>query len=75
VRYPAVYVILTRGQEAQAEMYAGVPAEAFAEMEAALLTTGRFVVAYHNVDADILVYVHPPAQMHTAHLRALRGIS
>lgn len=80
VRYPAVYVILSRSQKAQAQLFAGVSPAAFEGVEDALLESGRFELIYSNSDADILVYVHPhsvgalPNHSYTAH-QIPRGIS
>lgn len=58
-KYPAAYIIFTRSQEAQAEMFSGVPHSAFDAVEYALLSSGKFVLIYKNSDAEILMYVRP----------------
>jgi phosphate starvation-inducible membrane PsiE len=56
-QYPRTYIIFTRSQRAQAEMFYSVPASDFDTVEQDLLATGKFVLIYHNPDADVLVYV------------------
>jgi len=58
-KYPAAYVIFTRSQMAQAQMFYGVPPSALRGVEQALLQSGKFVLVYSNADTDILVYVRP----------------
>jgi hypothetical protein len=58
-KYPAAYVILTRSQMAQAQMFYGVPPSALRGVEQALLESGKFVLLYSNPDADILMYARP----------------
>jgi hypothetical protein len=58
-RYPAVYVIFSRSQKAEAQMFAGVAPAAFAGVENALLQSGRFELIYSNRDAEILEYIYP----------------
>lgn len=58
-QYPAVYVIFSRSQKAQAQMFAGISPTAFEEAENELLGSGSFELIYTNSDADILVYVQP----------------
>lgn len=57
-QYPETYIIFTRSQKAQAEMFYSVPASDFDQVEQGLLASGKFILIYHNPDADILVYVH-----------------
>jgi hypothetical protein len=71
-QYPAVYVIFSRSQKAQAQLYAGVPAATFTAVERALLTTGRFSIVYSNPDADVLVYSHLPATYVSPHPRGIQ---
>lgn len=59
--YPAAFVIFTRSQKAQAQMFYGVPPSALDGVEDALLRSGKFVLVYRNADADVLRYV-PPQQ-------------
>ena len=61
-RYPAVYVIFTRSQKAQAQMFGGVSPVALDGVENALLRSGDFAMIYSNTDADILVYTHSRQQ-------------
>ena len=61
-RYPAVYVIFTRSQKAQAQMFGGVSPVALEGVENALLRSGDFAMIYSNTDADILVYTHSRQQ-------------
>jgi hypothetical protein len=72
-RYPAVYVIFSRSQKAQAQMFASVSPAAFDAVQDALLASGRFELIYQNPDAEILLYLHshpvdtlesPPPQPH-----------
>jgi hypothetical protein len=65
-KYPAAYVIITRSQMAQAQLFYGVPPSALRGVEQALLESGRFVLVYHNADADILVYARPQVARPTA---------
>jgi hypothetical protein len=58
-RYPAVYVIFSRSQKAQAQMFAGVSPAAFDVVQDALLASGRFELIYQNPDAEILLYIRP----------------
>ncbi len=58
-KYPAAFIIFTRSQEAQAQMFSGIPQSAFDDIENALLSSGRFVLIYKNSDAEILMYVRP----------------
>ncbi|PWT78529.1 MAG: hypothetical protein C5B60_01030, partial [Chloroflexi bacterium] len=58
-RYPAVYVIFSRSQTAQAQMYGAVSPTAFDVLKDTLLASGRFELIYQNPDAEILLYVHP----------------
>jgi hypothetical protein len=58
-RYPAVYVIFSRSQRAQAQMFAGVSPAAFDAVQDALVASGRFELIYQNPDAEILLYLHP----------------
>jgi hypothetical protein len=58
-RYPAVYVIFSRSQKAQAQMFAGVSPAAFDALQDALVASGRFELIYQNPDAEILLYLHP----------------
>jgi hypothetical protein len=58
-QYPAAYVIITRSQKAQAEMFYSMPASSFDSIERTLLASGKFVLVYRNPDADILMYVRP----------------
>ncbi len=60
-QYPESYVIFTRSQKAQAQMFYGVPPAALEAVEQALLASGKFTLIYSNPDADILQYVHPPS--------------
>lgn len=60
-KYPAAYVIFTRSQMAQAQMFYDVSPSALRGVEQALLQSGKFVLIYSNSDADILVYVHSHA--------------
>ncbi len=70
-KYPSTYVIFSRSQKAQAQIFAGVPPSAFTSVENALLASGKFRVAYTNPDAEVLAYFHPPntAALHGHHLR------
>lgn len=63
-KYPASFVIFTRSQQAQAEMFYSVPASDFRAVEAKLIQSGRFIKIYSNTDADILMYV-PITRPHT----------
>jgi GT2 family glycosyltransferase len=56
-RYPAAYVIFTRSERAQAQMYNDVSPEAFDQLEQTLLQSGRFTVIYSTPDAQVLEYV------------------
>jgi hypothetical protein len=58
-RYTAVYVIFSRSQKAEAQMFAGVTPAAFAGVENALLQSGRFELIFSNRDAEILEYIYP----------------
>jgi hypothetical protein len=58
-KYPAAYVIITRSQMAQAQLFYGVPPSALRGVEQALLESGRFVLLYSNPDADVLLYARP----------------
>jgi hypothetical protein len=70
-KYPAAYVILTRSQMAQAQLFYGVPPSALRGVEQALLESGKFVLVYRNPDADILMYARlqlasSPASKHSS---------
>ncbi len=45
-KYPAAYVIVTRSQMAQAQLFYGVPPSALRGVEQALLESGKFVLVY-----------------------------
>jgi hypothetical protein len=51
------FLILTRAQEAEVEMYGLLPAGAYQRMEAAVEHSPRFVVVYRNQDAVVLELV------------------
>lgn len=55
-RMPSVYIIFTRGQQAQFTAYQGAPGNALPKLEAALLKSGKFQQVYHNPDAQILLF-------------------
>ena len=74
-KYPSAYVIFSRSQKAQAQMFAGVPPSAFTAVEGALLASGKFTLIYSNPDAEILAYVHPVVHpsVHPPSTRASHG--
>lgn len=58
--YPGpVYLIITRAQQAAAEMIDGAPPGAFAEFVDGLLATNRFEIVYRNADAFIARHTGP----------------
>lgn len=54
-----VYLILTRGQEAYAEMILDQPASAWDAFERSIFATNEFAVVYTNPDATLARYVGP----------------
>jgi hypothetical protein len=56
-QYPAAYVIVTRSERAQAQMYNDVSPEAFDQLEQTLLQSGRFTVIYSTPDVQVFEYV------------------
>jgi hypothetical protein len=59
-RYSAAYVIFTRSERAQAQMYNNVSPKAFDQFEQTLLQSGQFRVIYSTPEAQILEYVEAP---------------
>jgi GT2 family glycosyltransferase len=59
-QYQAAYVIFTRSERAQAQMYNNVSPKAFDQFEQTLLQSGQFRVIYSTPDAQILEYVEAP---------------
>lgn len=68
---PATYVLFTRSQKAQAEMFNSAPPSDFDIVEQDLLATGKFVLVYHNADADVLMYVRPSQRKMSTRLKTL----
>lgn len=64
-KYPETFIIFTRSQKAQAEMFYSVPASDFDAIELDLIASGRFTIIYSNPDAVILLY-EKPAHAHVA---------
>lgn len=58
-RFAGTYVIITRSQMMQAEMFDGVAPSALTTVEQQLLASGRFARVYSNPDAVILMYLRP----------------
>jgi len=54
-KYPHSYLILTRGQEAYAELYHKFPREDWDRFEADLIASPTFNVVYDTADAKVLV--------------------
>ena len=57
-RYPGAYLIITRTQKAQAEMFGVLPPGALDRLEQALMASPRFRVLYANDDAMIFALAH-----------------
>ena len=66
-KFTESYVIITRSQKMQAEMFYGVPPAAFDAVEHKLLASGKFVLVYKNSDAAVLMYVRPHHSKKDAH--------
>jgi hypothetical protein len=60
-RYPAAYLIITRGQKAAIEMTGSRPAGFLDNLEQTLTRSGRFQVAFVAKDATIFTRIAPPA--------------
>ncbi len=54
-----VYLIVTRSQRAQVELFDGLPAGTLESLERVLIASGRFQVRYTNPDATIYALVEP----------------
>ncbi|GCE12661.1 hypothetical protein [Tengunoibacter tsumagoiensis] len=50
---PNSYVVFTRGQEAQLELFYGLPSDALNQFATALVHSGDFTLIYHNSDVRI----------------------
>jgi hypothetical protein len=60
-RYPAAYLIITRGQKAAIEMTGSRPAGFLDNLEQTLTRSGRYQVAFVAKDATIFTRIAPPA--------------
>jgi hypothetical protein len=55
-KYPHTYLVFTRSQKANADLFSGLPSGTLDQLEHALLMSGKFKVVYENADVQILVF-------------------